>query len=359
MMADGALEGEAASVRPAVEADRPAWDALVAAYPTADPLQAWAWGDVNAGHGERPLRLVLETEMGLVGLAQILLRRTTGGRTVGYVPHGPIWRRDRPADLPLLLHGIRDAARGHRCIVVKVDPRAEADGDAATITAALVGAGLRPARFDLQAATTRLVDLTGGAEAVWARWESDARTRVRRAAKEGVSTHVDRTGDPDAVATLAMLHTTTAERAAFRPRPAAFLADAAAAFAPAGGWLAVEARLDGTAIAAMGFLRVGDRAAYLWGGSSRDSSVERTRAQYAVLAAAMEALVADGCTSLDLWGVVETEDEAAHPDAAGYSRFKRKFGGRPLRHPGTFDLVVDPLWYRLRDARERFRGAGA
>jgi lipid II:glycine glycyltransferase (peptidoglycan interpeptide bridge formation enzyme) len=240
--------------------------------------------------------------------------------------------------------------------VVKVDPRAEADGDAATIAAALGDAGLRRARHDLQAATTRIVDLAGGTEAIWSRWESDARTRVRRAAKEGVTTTVDRTGDPGAVASLATLHAGTAERADFRPRPAGFLHDAAGAFAPGGGWLAVEARLDGQAIAAMGFLRVGDRAAYLWGGSSRDPAVERTRAQYAVLAAAMEALAADGCATLDLWGVVEADEEAAHPDAAGYSRFKRKFGGRRLRHPGTFDLVVDPLWYRLRDARERLRG---
>jgi lipid II:glycine glycyltransferase (peptidoglycan interpeptide bridge formation enzyme) len=71
----------------------------------------------------------------------------------------------------------------------------------------------------------------------------------------------------------------------------------------------------------------------------------------------MEALAADGCRTLDLWGVVEADDEAAHPDAAGYSRFKRKFGGRPLRHPGTFDLVIDPLWYRLRDLRERLRSS--
>ena len=55
-------------------------------------------------------------------------------------------------------------------------------------------------------------------------------------------------------------------------------------------------------------------------------------------------------------GQYEAADEAAHPEAAGYSRFKRKFGGQPLRHPGTFDLVVEPLWYRLRDARERLRG---
>jgi len=358
-MSDARPRDGAPSVRLADEADRAAWDALVAARPDADPLQAWAWGEVNARHGERPLRLVLDSDEGIVGLAQLLLRATTGGRTVGYVPHGPIWRRDRPDDLTGLLAGIRGAGRRERVIVVKFDPRADATDDrsqTSSLAAGLVAAGLRRARFDLQAPTTRIVDLTGGSEAIWARWESDARTRVRRAAKEGVSTVLDRVGDPAMVTSLATLHAGTAERADFRPRPASFLADTAAAFAPLGGWLAVEARLSGQAIAAMGFLRVGDRAAYLWGGSSRDPAVERTRAQYAVLAAAMEALAEDGCTTLDLWGVVEADEEAAHPEAAGYSRFKRKFGGRPLRHPGTFDLVVDPLWYWLRDARERFRG---
>jgi lipid II:glycine glycyltransferase (peptidoglycan interpeptide bridge formation enzyme) len=343
--------------RLATDADRPAWDGLIAARPEADPLQAWAWGEVTGRHGERPLRLVLETDDGLVGVAQVLLRSTTGGRTVGYVPHGPIWRRDRPSDLTVLLAGIHDAARGERAIVVKVDPRAVTDGDAQTLAASLHDAGLRPARFDLQARTTRIVDLTGGPEGVWGRWEPDARTRVRRAAKEGVVTAVDRRGEGAAVAALAALHAGTAERADFRARSASFLGDAAAAFARSGGWLAVEARIDGQSVAAMGFLRVGDRAAYLWGGSSRDSAAERSRAQYAVLAAAMDALAVDGAMTLDLWGVVEVDEEAAHPDAAGYSRFKRKFGGRPLRHPGTFDLVIDPLWFRLRDARERLRGA--
>ncbi|HVQ22649.1 MAG TPA: peptidoglycan bridge formation glycyltransferase FemA/FemB family protein [Candidatus Saccharimonadia bacterium] len=347
---------ESGRVRLATSADRPAWDALIAARPEADPLQAWAWGEVTGRHGERPLRLVHETDDGLVGIAQVLLRATTGGRTVGYVPHGPIWRRDRPADVPLLLAAIRDAARVERAIVVKVDPRAVVDGDTAKIAATLRDAGLRPARFDLQAPTTRIVDLSGGSDGIWGRWEPDARTRVRRAAKEGVVTWVDRTGDPAAVAALAWLHAGTAERADFRARSAPFLSDAAAAFAPSGGWLAVEARLEDQPVAAMGFLRVGDRAAYLWGGSSRDTLAERSRAQYAVLAAAMDALAADGVATLDLWGVVEADDETAHPEAAGYSRFKRKFGGRQVRHPGTFDLVIDPVWFRLRDVRERLRG---
>jgi hypothetical protein len=31
----------------------------------------------------------------------------------------------------------------------------------------------------------------------------------------------------------------------------------------------------------------------------------------------------------------------------------------PVRHPGTFDLVVDRFWYTIRDVRERTRGGEA
>lgn len=346
-------------VRAASATDRPAWDAFVAARPEGDPLQAWAWGEVTASHGERPARLVAVRPDGrLVGVAQALVRAAGGGRTVAYVPHGPLWERDAPDAATIvgtLVDGLRRLGRDERSIVVKLDPRSAAADQEVGLAATMGELGLRPARHDLQARSTRIVDLTGGAEALWSRWESDARTRVRRSVKEGVTTTVDRAGEGSALAALAELHEQTAERAVFRGRPAAFLADAARAFAPSGGWYAVQAHLEHRPIAAMGFLRVGDRGFYLWGGSLRDPAVGGARGPYAVLAAAMEALAADGCRTLDLWGVVEAADEATEPDAAGYSRFKRKFGGAPLRHPGTFDIVTAPAWYLVRDLHERLR----
>jgi lipid II:glycine glycyltransferase (peptidoglycan interpeptide bridge formation enzyme) len=74
------------------------------------------------------------------------------------------------------------------------------------------------------------------------------------------------------------------------------------------------------------------------------------------MAALMHALHADGATSLDLWGVLEEGHEGEEPGWGGFSQFKRKFGGLPLEHPGTFELIVDPFWYRLRDLRERLAG---
>ena len=60
-----------------------------------------------------------------------------------------------------------------------------------------------------------------------------------------------------------------------------------------------------------------------------------------------------GTRTLDLWGVREPGDPTADQGWEGFSLFKRRFDGAPLRHPGTFDLVIDTRWNRLRDVHER------
>lgn len=47
-----------------------------------------------------------------------------------------------------------------------------------------------------------------------------------------------------------------------------------------------------------------------------------------------------GCTEYDFWGI----DEIKWP---GVTRFKKGFGGREVIYPGAFDLVFQPIWYRI------------
>ncbi len=354
-------------VRPAGPADRAAWDAFVANRAEGDPLQCWAWGDVVGPTGERPRRLLLvDGHENVRGLALALVRPTAFGRSVAYVPHGPLWEREAPdaaALLALLVDGLRMMARGERTIVVKLDPRAlEAAPDLAPI---LRAAGLRPARHDLQARTTRIVDLLDGGEALTASWHADARRLSRRAAREGVAVRVHREAAGAALDEFHALLALTARRGDFRARSRDFLGRLAEAYAPArpgtpgGGWYLALARLGERAIAGMAVPRVADRAYYLYGASLRDPALKHAYGPYAAMAALMRTLAADGVRTLDLWGVTERDDPAAEPAWAGFSAFKRTFGGQPLRHPGTFDLVVEPAWHRLRDLRERLRGRPA
>lgn len=357
---DGAL-----TVRLAREEDRPAWERFVAGRPEGDPLQTWTWGEAAATTGELPLRLLLEGPAlsgapapVIRGVAQALARPAGLRRQVLYVPHGPLWERESPDAGQLLrelMAGLHEAAGAARGLVVKVDPRATPASPPGPVADALQALGLRRARHDLQAPTTRLVELLDGAEQLAATWDADTRNLVRRSAREGVATDIARGASRDALAAFHLLLEATGERARFRVRSLDFLQRLATGFAGQGGWYTVLARFDGRPIAGMTLPRVGDRAYYIYGASLREPGLKHKYGAYAAMAAAMRALAADGVQTLDLWGVVEPDDPGTDPAWEGFSAFKRTFGGQPLRHPGTFDLVTDPTWYRIRDLRERLR----
>jgi lipid II:glycine glycyltransferase (peptidoglycan interpeptide bridge formation enzyme) len=164
---------------------------------------------------------------------------------------------------------------------------------------------------------------------------------------------ISRDPDPDAIGVLHGLLSAAAERGDFRVRSVEFLSRLATEFATAGGWYLGIARVEGAPIATMAFPRVGDRAYYLYGALLRDDRYKHNYGSHAVMAAMQKALAADGCRSVDMWGVTEPDDPDADPAWKGFSDFKRTFGGEPLRHPGLYDLVTDPLWYRLRELRSR------
>jgi lipid II:glycine glycyltransferase (peptidoglycan interpeptide bridge formation enzyme) len=341
-------------LRRADDTDRPAWDAFVASRPEADLLQTWAWGECTALAGEPPARLLLDDDGQIRGVAQALLRPAGLGRQVAYVPHGPIWDRSAPdADrlFAWLLQGLRTLARKEKALVVKLDPRAE-PGDPTDIAGLATAHKLRPAP-DLQALTTRLIDLRDGATELEASWHPDARRLSRRAEREGTQVTISRTPDPAEIGILHDLLTATAERGDFRVRSPEFLTRLATEFAASGGWYLGIARVEGTPLAAMAFPRLANRAYYLYGALLRDERTKHHYAAHAVMATMLRILAADGCTSVDMWGVTEPDDAKADPAWKGFSDFKRTFGGTPLRHHGLFDLVTDPFWYRLRDARTR------
>lgn len=339
----------------ASESDRPGWDAFVAARPEGDVLQLWAWGDVAAITGERPARIAARGPDGAIrGLAQALVRRTSFGRSILYVPHGPLWDRDSPEApvvLAVLLGGLRELARSIGGIVVKVDPRSNGE-DATTVARVMHAAGLRRARFDLQARLTQVATITSDADSRLQSWTSNARNLARRAAKEGTLVDVTRGVDRVAIEQFARLHARTASRAGFRAHSAAFLERLAGSLELPAGWYLATARAHGQPIAGMVVLRVADRAYYLYGALERDAP-PHSNGSYAAMAAIFDVLADDGVRTFDLWGVDDPEDPRADPGWAGFGAFKRHFGGADLRHPGTFDLVVDRAWWRLRDWRER------
>jgi peptidoglycan pentaglycine glycine transferase (the first glycine) len=345
--------------REAIEADAAAWQSLLEALPSGDVLHDWVWADVAAFDGQPQRRFVVEEEGQLVALCAAQVRRISLGRSFWYVPRGPVLDYDDPraaGRLTLLLDGLRRAAAIDQAVAVRIEPRVERGSPAAALFDA---AGLRRVHATLQTPDTRLVDLGADDDALLATFDKDTRYAIRRSAREGVETSV--AADPDDDEALTELHaivTATLDRARYRLPSLERYRIAWRGLAGGGRARIVRAR-HGGALESAGLMVVeGDRSIYLYSGSIREAKGEPKRfASYAAQWQMMRTAREMGARVHDLWGVAPAEAGPEHP-WYGYSLFKKGFGGRFVSWAGSWDLVVDPLLYRVRQIAERLRGRG-
>lgn len=173
-------------------------------------------------------------------------------------------------------------------------------------------------------ATLAMLDLSGGAEAIWARMHGKWRNRLRRAEASGLRLRVSTL--PDASADWVLNAEALQRRArVYRGLPPE-LARANGQANP-GGALLYEALSDGAPAAGMVVLRHGAMATYFLGVTT--DAGRAVHAHNLTLARAAEDLAAQGCTQFDL-GLLDTER------APGLARFKLGSGARAERPGGTW-----------------------
>ena len=343
-------------VRPATDADGPAWDALLEATASGDFLHDRAWASVTAFDGQPQRRFVLEEDASIVALVAVQVRPLVGGSTFWYVPHGPVLAVDDPRAgerMRAIVIGLREIARTAGAVAVKLEPRLAVDDPAVAL---FERRGLRRTRESLQVAQTRIVEIAED-ETLLGGFDKDTRYAVRRSEREGVV--VTTTDDAEDVTAIDALHALVGEtqaRAGF-PMPALERYRIAwAALAGAGKAAILEARREGELLASGMVVVEGDRSFYLFSGSRREERGEPKRyASYALQWAMLRLARERGVRHHDLWGVAPPGAGPEHP-WHGVGLFKKGFGGREVVWAGSWDLVVDPTRYRLRAAVGTMRG---
>ncbi len=342
--------------RPATDADAEAWQAFLGAEPSGDLLHDWAWADIAAFDGQPQRRYLLEEHGRVMALVAAQERTLFGGRRFWYVPHGPVLDYADPAArerLRAVIVGLRVAARKHRAIAVKLEPRLKT-GDPAL--ECFSGRRLRRLPDTLQVGQTRIVELADD-EALLSGFDKDTRYGVRRAEREGVTVSVitDAT-EVRAIDDLHALVGETQQRAGF-PMPAIERYRIAwGALAGAGRAAICEARRKGELLASGMVVIEGDRSFYLFSGSRREDRGEPKRyASYALQWSMMRHARDRGVRHHDLWGVAPPTAGPDHP-WHGVGLFKKGFGGDEIVWAGSWDLVVTPTLYRLRAATGILRG---
>ncbi|MEO8251817.1 MAG: peptidoglycan bridge formation glycyltransferase FemA/FemB family protein [Chloroflexota bacterium] len=333
-------------VRPAMPDDEAAWQALLGRTASGDFLHDWAWAAVAAFDGQPQRRFVAEENGEIVALVAAQERRMPLGRSFWYVPHGPVLDYADPRAgewVRALAIALREVGRAGRVVAAKLEPRIEAD----SASVALFGR-LRPDPRPVQVGQTRLVDL-GDDEVLLSSFDKDTRYAVRRSQREGVEVRV--LADASNTAPIDALHglvLDTQRRAGF-PKPSLERYRIAwQGLGGAGRASILEARRGGQLLASGMLVVEGDRSFYLFAGSRREEPGEpKHYASYLLQWEMMRRARDLGSRVHDLWGIAPAD---AGPDHAwhGVGLFKKGFGGRAVRWAGTWDVVIDPSFYRLR-----------
>jgi lipid II:glycine glycyltransferase (peptidoglycan interpeptide bridge formation enzyme) len=208
------------------------------------------------------------------------------------------------------------------------------------------------APIDLYPYQTQLVDLRQGADALLAHMKPKCRYNIRVSQRHGVE--VTSTGDLAGLPTFFDLFRATALRQDFFAEPYGFFLNLASEHCPDGAVRFYTAWWHDSILATALVLFFGGTATFLYGGSAEQH--RETMAPYALQWAIITDAMNRGMDCYDFYGC-EPFGLSDHP-YAGFSRFKRQFGGQLVQYAGAhewifYDRLADAVVTALQPDRQR------
>ncbi|HEX2248180.1 MAG TPA: peptidoglycan bridge formation glycyltransferase FemA/FemB family protein [Arthrobacter sp.] len=308
-------------------------------------LQSAAWAEFQRSLGKKVFESTGD------GYSFLAIHEKTPLGSYLYVPYGPA-AEDKQA-LARALEALAALAKAEGAHYVRVEPvdAGLASGPGADAAAELAGLGLVKAPADIQPHLTWMVDLTQDEDKILAGMRSTSRNLYRNIHKKGVTFEIS-TDPKDISILLGFLHDVS-ERAEFKAQSDDYLTRAAQTLVPAGNAKIFIAKLEGAPIAAA--LSYDTETTRVYAHAAADDTYRKLNAGIPLVVTMMMDAKASGMTRFDMWGV-SPEDEPEHP-WAGFSRFKRSFGGFEVAYPGSWDLPVNKVMYSAYSLARRLRDA--
>jgi len=326
------------------------WDAFVAGTPDGSVLQSSRWGALKANFGWDWDIVTLASDDGILGEgllkagALVLYRRLPLGLgTIAYVPRGPVVNWDDAETTNALLQALTQAARRRRAWALWLEPALLDSPEARHKLQAL---GLRPTLRTIQPARTILVDIAPSEDEILAAMKQKTRYNIRLSERKGVSV---RRGDLKDTTTFYALMTETGTRDDFGIHSEAYYRRALELFLPNDQATLLLAEVKGEPVAGLIAFAIGHKSWYFYGASSNRH--RKKMPTYALQWEAIRWAKQQGCTSYDLWGIPDADEESLEATFTersdglwGVYRFKRGFGGHVVRYVGLWERSLNPLY---------------
>lgn len=256
------------------------------------------------------------------------------GKNYLYIPHGPEIK-EGSATRDHIHHftgHMRKLAREEGSMFVKLEPLQDDVVDLLMRN----GMHLKPSRRSIQPLRTVLIDLGRDEDDLMSALHHKTRYNIKLARRKGVT--VNELSD---IGQFWMLMEKTTKRDRFSSHTRDYYERLLTFFEREGGSIRTRlfaALAQGKPVAAVIILEHAGTAYYLHGAS--DTEYRAYMAPHLLHWELLMRYQGAGFHTYDFWGI----DAQRYP---GVSRFKLSWGGRVIEYPGSFDMVVKPLWHWL------------
>ena len=302
-------------------------------------LQSSSWSNLQEELGNKVWRIAHLEGESILGSALVIEKKLPFNLTYLYMPRGPIisdQAQDKNKIVKLLLKGVRD-------ISLQTEKRQEVFFRFETLD-----------EFDLenvrlvksvQPAHTLFLDLTKSEEELLVEVHHKTRYNIKLAKKKGVQ--IKKVEDLNkAIEIFNKLIKETSVRDKFTPHSKDYYQKILKIL---GNNVCLwVAEYENTILATNIIVNFGDTVTYLHGASSNEhrNLMAPHLLQWEQIKWAQE----NGFKVYDFWGISESDARWA-----GFTRFKKGFGGQEKNFPGTFDLVYNQRAYKVYNFIKKFR----
>ena len=274
-------------------------------------LQSWQWGEFQESLGRKIWRLEIAGSKGLIIKHNLPL-----GKSYLYCPRGPI------GPIEMFLEKVKEIGQQEKSIFFKIEPPE------------VCISRTRLKIHTLQPQKTLILDITKPEEELLNQMHPKTRYNIRLAQKKGVTIEESKEKIDD----FLRLSKETAQRDKFHLHPKKYYQKMLEVLGQEGMVKLFLAKYQNQIIVANLICFFGQTAVYLHGAS--DYSFRHLMAPYLCQWQAILEAKKQGFKYYDFWGI----DEEKWP---GVTRFKKSFTGQEITYPGSFDLVSQPIWYKI------------
>ena len=314
-------------------------------------LQSWKWGEfktqgaINNKQGKNVLRYAIYNKKELIAVAQFIKTKLPLSKFYLNCPKGPVLKSQVSESqvseiFRLLENKIRELAEKENIVFFRVAPPYEKSYQ------------LPVTRYQLpkilvnlkEPEQTLILNLSHSEEDLLKEMHSKTRYNIRLAKRKGIKI---RQGNENDIDEFYRLMQETAMRDKINIFGKEYYKKLVSNFGPL-----LVAEFEGTPLSMILMMGFGNTATYFFGASGADH--RELMPNHLIQWHAIHWVKEQGYKYYDFWGVSDKKK-----DWKGITRFKRGFvsekTGREIFHIGTFDFVLDKIWYNLYRLAKLFR----